>query len=91
VNRFADVLAKFPTPWVVGPYGDIWCAADVEPFDPETDPGAPKIAGPGGTFWRVTKECYATTGKPRMACEVSNVENMHPNMAALIVAAVNAL
>jgi hypothetical protein len=30
VTMTATVDAKYPTPWVVGPFGCIWVAADVE-------------------------------------------------------------
>lgn len=83
-EQFSDVLERYPAPWVVGPYGDIWVAADVEKFDPETESGAEKIAGPNGSWWR------STVAKPRLVME--NPESTaHPDIAALIVAAVNAL
>lgn len=87
---FADLLDKYPLPWVVGPYGDIWVAADVESYDPETVSGFEKIPGPNGTFWRTTEECRKR-GKPRVVAEVSEVPSMHKDMAAFIVAAVNVL
>jgi hypothetical protein len=32
-----DVLERFPLPWCVGPYGDIWVAADIEEIEPGAD------------------------------------------------------
>lgn len=76
----ADLLERFPLPWCVGPYGDVWVAADVEVFDEEQGATTEKIHGANGTFWR------ATCAKPRLVME----NPAAPGMAALIVAAVNA-
>lgn len=35
--EFAELLERFPLPWCVGPYGDIWVAADVEEIEPGLD------------------------------------------------------
>lgn len=36
-SDFAELLERFPLPWCVGPYGDIWVAADVEEIEPGLD------------------------------------------------------
>jgi len=77
----ADILERFPLPWCVGPYGDIWVAADVETFDPDKEAAIEKIPGPGGTWWR------ATCAKPRMVMENPSEKGI----AALIVDGVNRL
>lgn len=76
----AELLVKFPLPWVVGPYGDVWVAADVEQFNPDVEAGYEKIAGPNGTSWR------ATCAKPRLVFEPTD-----KGIAALTVDAVNLL
>jgi hypothetical protein len=73
----AAILAAFPLPWCVGPFGDIWVAADVEIVDPD-------VVGPRGVVdgkWR------ATGDKARMVMEHPAGEGI----AALIVHAVNRL
>lgn len=79
--EFAALIEQFPLPWVVGPYGDIWVAADVEMFDPEKTASVEKIPGPDGTFWR------AACAKPRHVMENPKAAGI----AALIVHAVNNL
>jgi hypothetical protein len=44
-SDFAELLERFPLPWCVGPYGDIWVAADVEELEPGLD---------HSTRWRAT-------------------------------------
>ncbi len=34
---FAELIERFPLPWCVGPYGDIWVAADIKEIDPGAD------------------------------------------------------
>lgn len=73
----AALLENFPLPWVVGPFGDIWVAADVEIVDPD-------VVGPRGVVdgkWR------ATGDKARMVME--NPAGV--GIAALVVHAVNKL
>lgn len=65
--EFAELLEKFPLPWCVGPYGDIWVASDVEQYDPEKTAHVEKIAGPNGTWWRTSPTC--PVAKPRMVME----------------------
>lgn len=84
-ETYADLLDKYPLPWVVGPHGDVWVAADVESFDPQKESSWEKVPGPNGTWWR------STCARPRVVAEVSEVERMHPDMAAFIVDAVNLL
>lgn len=79
--EFAGLIEQFPLPWVVGPYGDIWVAADVETFDPEKEMSVEKIPGPDGTFWR------ATCAKPRHVMENPKAAGI----AAFMVFAVNKL
>lgn len=81
----AELLAKYPPPWVVGPYGDVWVASDVEQFDPDKEGGREKIEGPNGTFWRTNPE-RLKVGKPRQVFEPTD-----QGIAALTVAAVNLL
>jgi hypothetical protein len=73
----AELLERFPLPWVVGPYGDIWVAADIEIVDPD-------VVGPRGIVdgkWR------ATGDKARLVME--NPAGV--GIAALVVHAVNKL
>jgi len=77
----AAKLEAFPLPWVVGPHSDIWVAADVEQFDPETETSVEKVRGPNGTFWR------STCAKPRLVME----DPADNGIAELIVHAVNKL
>ena len=75
--QFAALIEQFPLPWRVGPYGDIWVAADVEEVDPD-------VVGPFGIVdgkWR------ATTNKPRLVMEHPG----GVGIAAMIVFAVNKL
>lgn len=37
VHVDSEVLRAFPPPWCVGPYGDIWVAADVEEIEKGVD------------------------------------------------------
>ena len=78
---FADLLEQFPLPWVVGPYGDIWVAADVEQYDPEKESNREKIAGPNGSWWR------SVSAKPRLVMESPS----HQGAAAFMVFAANRL
>jgi hypothetical protein len=89
-EQFADVLETYPLPWVVGPFGDIWVAEDVEQYDPEKEAAQEKHAGPNGTWWRTTESCKLR-GRPRLVAEISEVQDMHRDMAALIVIAANAM
>lgn len=34
---FSELLERFPLPWCVGPYGDIWVTADIEEIEPGAD------------------------------------------------------
>lgn len=73
----AAILEQFPLPWCVGPYGDIWVAADVEIVDPN-------VVGFHGVIdgkWR------ATGTKARLVME----HPAGQGIAALIVHAVNSL
>jgi hypothetical protein len=73
----AALIEQFPLPWCVGPYGDIWVAADVEQVDPD-------VVGPNGVIdgkWR------ATGTKARLVMEHPG----GVGIAALIVHAVNKL
>jgi len=79
-EKYAELLEKYPPPWVVGPHGDVWVAADVETFDPDKEGGIEKVPGPNGTWWR------ATCAKPRLVFEPTD-----NGIAALTVDAVNAL
>lgn len=73
--EFTELLEKFPLPWCVGPYGDIWVKADVERV---TDPQL--INQPGVVDgWR------ATGAKARMVME--NPADKH--VAAFLVWAAN--
>jgi hypothetical protein len=76
-----EVLAKYPLPWVIGPYGDVWVAADVEQFDPDREGGVEKIKGPNGTWWR------SKVAKPR---HVFDAENLPADVTAFIVDTLNA-
>lgn len=80
-GKFAAMIEQFPLPWVVGPHGDIWVAADVETFDPEKIASVEKIPGPDGTFWR------STCARPRLVME----NPADAGIAALMVFAVNKL
>jgi hypothetical protein len=78
---FAALIERFPLPWVVGPHGDVWVAADVEPFDPTKEAGPEKVPGPNGTFWR------STCARPRLVIE----NPADAGIAAFMVFAVNKL
>lgn len=79
IPEFEKLLEEFPLPWCVGPYGDIWVAADVEQYDPEKESNTEKIRGPNGTWWR------STVPKPRMVMELPAGQNV----AAFMVWAAN--
>jgi hypothetical protein len=89
--RFVALLDKYPLPWVVGPRGDIWVSADVETFDPDKVASHEKVPGPNGTFWRTTKECISTIGRPRLVAETSEMVDTDRDMSAFIVFAANKL
>lgn len=75
--EFAALIERYPLPWCVGPYGDIWVAADVELVDPE-------VVGYHGVIdhkWR------ATGTSARLVME----HPAGSGVAALIVHAVNKL
>jgi hypothetical protein len=74
---FAELLERFPLPWCVGPYGDIWVAADVEEVDPAVD----------GSRGLIDNKWRATGDKARLVME--NPAGV--GIAALIVHAVNKL
>lgn len=78
-HKFTAILERFPPPWRVGPYGDIWVAADVEPAEP--DANGPGVMNDGKGKWR------ATGDKARLVMENPTGEDI----AALIVHAVNSL
>lgn len=88
---FAALVEKYPLPWVVGPRGDIWVAADVRSFDPDTESSTESVRGPNGTFWRTSEQCLSTIGRPRLVAETSELEDAHRDTAAFIVWAVNRL
>jgi hypothetical protein len=74
--EFPDTLAAYPLPWIVGPYGDVWVAADVEIVDPEKIASVELVDGK----WR------ATCARPRRVCEPAD-----KGIAPLIVALANSL
>jgi len=88
---FASLIEKYPLPWVVGPRGDVWVAADVEAFDPDKEASVESVRGPNGTFWRTTKRCLSTIGRPRLVAETSELEDAHRDTAAFLVFAANQL
>jgi hypothetical protein len=86
--QFQTLLQERPLPWIRGPYGDIWCEAGVETYDPDTEAGYSKIPGVGGTYWRATIERDSNAPKPLMVMENPG-EAAHKDAADFIVWAVN--
>lgn len=75
-SAFSDVIAAYPPPWCVGPYGDVWVAVDVEQVDPAQTTTVELVDGK----WR------STCAKPRRVCEPTDA-----GIAEMIVDTVNGL
>lgn len=86
--QFQTLMQERPLPWIRGPYGDIWCEAGVETYDPDTEAGYSKTAGANGTYWRAVCERDPTAPKPLMVMENPG-EASHKDAADFIVWAVN--
>lgn len=89
--QFTALLTRYPLPWVVGPRGDIWVAADVETFNPDKEVSTERVPGPNGTFWRTTEACRLTIGRPRLVAETSEMVDTDRDMSAFIVFVANKL